>query len=156
LVIYTGVPAKAQGSLDKMAEGYDYVIVGGGSAGCAMAARLSEMPDARVLLIEAGPKDTDPYIHMPVGFFKMTAGPLIWGYKTQPLAHANNRTAVYPQARVLGGGPRSMQKFIRVASQRITITGPRTTAAMAGPRKTCTPISSSPKATPVWVARTTA
>ena len=85
-------------------EGYDYVIVGGGSAGCVMAARLSEMPEARVLLLEAGPKDTDPFIHMPVGFFKMTSGPLTWGYKTTALSHANNRSAVYPQARVLGGG----------------------------------------------------
>ncbi len=83
---------------------YDYVIVGGGSAGCVLAARLSEMPDAKVLMLEAGPRDTDPFIHMPVGFFKMTAGPLIWGYQTAPLKHANNRVAVYPQARVLGGG----------------------------------------------------
>ncbi|MFN4141735.1 GMC family oxidoreductase [Aestuariivirga sp.] len=83
---------------------YDYVIVGGGSAGCVLAARLSEMEATKVLLIEAGPRDTNPYIHMPVGFFKMTAGPLIWGYETAPLRHANNRTTVYPQARVLGGG----------------------------------------------------
>jgi choline dehydrogenase-like flavoprotein len=83
---------------------YDYVIVGGGSAGCVLAARLSEMPDANVLMIEAGPRDTDPYIHMPVGFFKMTSGPLTWGYQTSPLKHANDRMAVYPQARVLGGG----------------------------------------------------
>jgi choline dehydrogenase-like flavoprotein len=83
---------------------YDYIIIGGGSAGCVMAARLSEMADAKILLIEAGPRDTDPYIHMPVGFFKMTSGPLTWGYQTSPLQHANNRTAVYPQARVLGGG----------------------------------------------------
>lgn len=85
-------------------EGYDYVIVGGGSAGCVMAARLTENPDCRVLLIEAGPRDTNPYIHLPVGFAKMTSGNLIWGYNTAPLKHANNRTAVYPQARVLGGG----------------------------------------------------
>ena len=57
----------------------DYVIVGGGSAGCVMAARLSEDKDVSVLLLEAGPRDVDPYIHMPVGFFKMTAGPLVWG-----------------------------------------------------------------------------
>jgi choline dehydrogenase-like flavoprotein len=48
----------------------DYIIVGGGSAGCVMAARLSEDRDISVLLLEAGPRDTDPYIHMPVGFFK--------------------------------------------------------------------------------------
>ena len=83
---------------------YDYVIIGGGSAGCVLAARLSEMAGAKVLLLEAGPRDRDPFIHMPVGFFKMTSGPLTWGYETAPLRHANNRVAVYPQARVLGGG----------------------------------------------------
>lgn len=83
---------------------YDYIIVGGGTAGCVLAARLTEMSDARVLLLEAGPRDTDPYIHMPVGFFKMTSGPLTWGYTTVPLKHANNRVTGYPQARVLGGG----------------------------------------------------
>ena len=83
---------------------YDYVIVGGGSAGCVMAARLSEMPDVKVLLLEAGPSDRNPYIHMPCGFFKMTGGPLTWGYKTAPARHAGRRQMVYPQARVLGGG----------------------------------------------------
>lgn len=83
---------------------YDYIIIGGGSAGCVLAARLSEMPDAKILILEAGPRDTNPYIHMPVGFFKMTGGPLTWGYETAPLKHANNRITLYPQARVLGGG----------------------------------------------------
>lgn len=88
-----------------MAEkGYDYVIVGGGSAGCVMAARLSENRDCRVLLVEAGGKDNHPYIHMPVGFAKLTAGPRTWGFNTVPQVHANNREIPYAQGRVLGGG----------------------------------------------------
>ena len=87
-----------------MAASPDYIIVGGGSAGCALAARLSEDADTRVLLLEAGPPDRDPYIHMPVGFYKMTSGPLTWGFQTAPARHAKNRTMIYPQARVLGGG----------------------------------------------------
>jgi choline dehydrogenase-like flavoprotein len=87
-----------------MAQGFDYVIVGGGSAGCVLAARLSEDPAARVCLIEAGGKDSHPLIHMPVGFAKMTTGPLTWGLVTAPQKHANNREIPYAQARVLGGG----------------------------------------------------
>lgn len=82
----------------------DYIIVGGGAAGCVLAARLSEMPEASVLLLEAGPPDTDRLIHMPVGFYKMTDGPLTWGFRTAPLAHADGREMVFPQGRVLGGG----------------------------------------------------
>lgn len=87
-----------------MAEGFDYVIVGGGSAGCVLAARLSENPSSRVCLIEAGGRDTNPLIHMPVGFAKMTTGPLTWGLKTVPQKHANDREILYAQAKVLGGG----------------------------------------------------
>lgn len=85
-------------------EGYDYVIAGGGSAGCVLAARLSENPDARVLLLEAGGRDRHPFIHMPVGFSKMTSGPFTWGLKTAPQRHAHNREIPYAQARVIGGG----------------------------------------------------
>lgn len=83
---------------------YDYVIVGGGAAGCALAARLSEDAGNRVLLLEAGPADTDPYIHMPVGFFKMTGGPLTWGYRTAAAAETQGRQIPFAQGRVLGGG----------------------------------------------------
>src|SRR5271155_4157925 len=83
-------------------EMHDYVVVGAGSAGCTIAARLSELPDANILLLEAGPSDTSPYIHMPVGFYKMTTGPLTWGYKTAPQRGANQRTIAYPQGRVVG------------------------------------------------------
>ena len=88
-----------------MAEsGFDYIIVGGGSAGCVLANRLSENNAVRVLLIEAGGWDTSPFIHMPVGFAKMTEGPLNWGLKTAPQSHANNREIPFAQAKVLGGG----------------------------------------------------
>lgn len=85
-------------------QGFDYVIVGGGSAGCVLAARLSENAAVRVCLIEAGGKDNHPLIHMPVGFAKMTTGPLTWGLTTTPQRHANNREIAYAQAKVLGGG----------------------------------------------------
>ncbi|PSL17212.1 GMC family oxidoreductase [Shimia abyssi] len=84
--------------------GYDYIIVGGGSAGCVLANRLSENTSARVLLLEAGGKDSHPLIHMPVGFAKMTTGPHTWGFNTVPQVHANNREIPYAQARVIGGG----------------------------------------------------
>ena len=83
---------------------YDYVIVGGGSAGCVLAARLSEDPDVRVLLLEAGGTDRSPFIHVPAGFFRLTTGPLSWGYRTVPQRHAANREMPLTQARVIGGG----------------------------------------------------
>lgn len=84
--------------------GYDYVIVGGGTAGCVLANRLSADSSARVLVLEAGGRDWHPLIHMPVGFAKMTAGPQTWGFATAPQQHANNREIPYAQACVIGGG----------------------------------------------------
>lgn len=87
-----------------MTSGFDYIVVGGGSAGCVLAARLSENPSVRVCLIEAGRRDTHPLIHMPVGFAKMTTGPHTWDLLTEPQKHANNRQIPYVQGRILGGG----------------------------------------------------
>ena len=84
---------------------YTYVIVGGGPAGCVLASRLSEDPLVRVLLLEAGPQDKDPYIHWPAGFYKLTSSTKNgWGYRTAPLAHLDGRRMWFPQGRVLGGG----------------------------------------------------
>lgn len=82
---------------------YDYIVIGGGSAGSVLAARLSEQQACRVLLVEAGPRDTNPYIHLPVGFSKMTGGPLTWGFHTAAQPHMNQREMLFAQGRVLGG-----------------------------------------------------
>ncbi len=89
---------------DTMAQAFDYVIVGGGSSGCVLAARLTENPAVRVCLIEAGGRDNHPLIHMPVGFAKMTTGPHTWGLTTAPQKNLNDREIPYAQAKVLGGG----------------------------------------------------
>jgi choline dehydrogenase-like flavoprotein len=83
---------------------YDYIIVGGGSAGCVLAARLSEDEDIRVLLVEAGGSDRHPLFHMPAGFAKMTKGIASWGWSTVPQKHMNGRVFWYTQAKVIGGG----------------------------------------------------
>ena len=83
---------------------FDFVIVGAGSAGCAIAARLSENGRYAVALIEAGPKDTNPWIHVPVGYFKTMGNPKTdWMYRTQPDAGITGRSIPWPRGRVLGG-----------------------------------------------------
>ncbi|MGP8446440.1 GMC family oxidoreductase [Burkholderia vietnamiensis] len=85
-------------------ERYDYVIVGGGSAGCVLANRLSADPNVSVLLLEAGGSDRHPFFSMPAGFAKMTKGIGSWGWYTMPQKHLNNRVLRFTQAKVIGGG----------------------------------------------------
>ena len=83
---------------------FDYIIVGAGSAGCVLANRLSEDPGTRVLLLEAGPRDTDRWIHVPLGYGKLFARTDInWAYESEPEPALNGRRVFTPRGKVLGG-----------------------------------------------------
>ena len=87
-----------------MQEKYDYIIVGAGSAGCLLANRLSANPDNSVLLIEAGRKDDNLWLHVPVGYFKTMNNPKFdWMYKLEKDKGLNNRRIDWPRGKVLGG-----------------------------------------------------
>lgn len=95
----------------------DYVVVGAGSAGCALAARLAASGDHRVLLIETGGPDRDPLIRVPLGFARNAYNPkLTWLYQTEPVANLNQRSLVWPRGCVLGGSS-SVNAMIYVRGQ---------------------------------------
>ncbi len=82
----------------------DFIVVGAGSAGCAVAARLSEDRATRVLLLEAGGEDRNRWIHIPLGFGKTFADPSVnWCYETEPDPGASGRRVFWPRGKVLGG-----------------------------------------------------
>jgi choline dehydrogenase len=82
---------------------YDYIIVGAGSAGCVLALRLTEDPHTRVLLLEAGGRDTAREIKIPAAFYKLYKTPVDWNYITEPEPHLLNRKLYWPRGKVLGG-----------------------------------------------------
>ena len=87
---------------------YDTIIVGAGSAGCALANRLSADPNRQVCLLEAGPEDRSPWIHLPVGiFFMMRSKTLNWRYQTAPEPQLYNRRLFWPRGKTLGGSSSS-------------------------------------------------
>ena len=82
---------------------FDFIVVGAGSAGCVLANRLSADPRHRVLLLEAGPEDRNPWIHIPVGYFRTMYSRLSWGFQTEPDPGIGGRSITWPRGKVLGG-----------------------------------------------------
>lgn len=85
-------------------ERFDYIVIGAGSAGCAVGARLAESGEHRVLVLEAGPQDRSVWIHVPVGFFKTLSNPRYnWGYEADFDESVGARKVAWPRGRVIGG-----------------------------------------------------
>ncbi len=97
---------------------FDTIIVGAGSAGCVLANRLTADGKRKVLLLEAGPRDTNPWIHIPLGYGKLFAEPSVnWSYESEPEPTCNNRRIFTPRGKVLGGSS-SINGLVYIRGQK--------------------------------------
>ena len=97
---------------------FDYIVVGAGSAGCVLASRLTESGRRSVLLLEAGPRDTDFWIHVPLGYGKLFARTDVnWAYESEPEPALNDRRIFTPRGKVLGGSS-SINGLVYIRGQR--------------------------------------
>jgi choline dehydrogenase len=101
-----------------MPDEFDYIVIGAGSAGCVLAARLSEDPGVQVLLLEAGPRDISLWIHLPIGYGKtMWSDSVNWRFSTDPEPNMNGRRIYWPRGKTLGGSS-SINGLIYIRGQR--------------------------------------
>lgn len=98
------IPCEHQLSGDDALESFDYIIVGAGSAGCILAERLSADPEISVLLLEAGGRDSSPWVRLPLGYAKLvTSAKHTWQFQTDPDTGLNGRSLSWPRGKMLGG-----------------------------------------------------
>ena len=108
----------AHGTRQWQAQGFDYIIVGAGSAGCVLANRITAGGRHTVLLLEAGPRDTDPWIHVPLGYGKLfTKKSVNWSYESEPEPTLGGRRIFTPRGKVLGGSS-SINGLVYIRGQR--------------------------------------